>query len=421
MKPWLFVHSLLALVAANPLPGSDLANDQIWSRFIDRHGIMLDFTGLDGSVNLPTPEECREGKPNALGWWTPIENGGMFTGTYLEMTVAHWEVTHSETDANRARQLLQGLFLLNSISEVPGFVGRGVSTDGKSHYAMGSDDQTFPWFLGLWRYYHSGLATDGERKEIRVRLETTASALVKLGWRLPAEAPFGTRGSYAGFEFDATARKLFVLRATHAATGYPDWEKRYREALRERGGKENLSRLEIARQGMRFWYAKRHCWTSASSVGGLRGLWEMEDDPDVKAAFAEGLCASAKLASESLGLALQYDPVKTEAFETDWRKSMLPFWKEQATERDATGIAGKQVAAFRKVSPQRTRECNYIREPASAAWIVSLCPDPEVVRPYVPAIWQVVGRYDYSKLYYSTFFWVVGADWRLQASGLVKQ
>lgn len=29
-------------------------------------------------MSLPTPEECREGRPNALGWWAPNENGAMF-------------------------------------------------------------------------------------------------------------------------------------------------------------------------------------------------------------------------------------------------------------------------------------------------------------------------------------------------------
>jgi hypothetical protein len=62
---------------------------------------------------------------------------------------------------------MEGLHSLNSISDVKGFVGRGVSSDGRSHYPMGSDDQTGPWFIGLWRYYDSGLATDEEKERIR--------------------------------------------------------------------------------------------------------------------------------------------------------------------------------------------------------------------------------------------------------------
>lgn len=50
------------------------ARGEMWRRFVDDYGIIADFTDLDGTVNLPTPEECREGKPNALGWFQPIEN-----------------------------------------------------------------------------------------------------------------------------------------------------------------------------------------------------------------------------------------------------------------------------------------------------------------------------------------------------------
>ena len=56
------------------------AHAEIWRRFVDRHGVMLDFAALDGAVSIPTPEECRLGKPNALGWWSPIENGAFFNG-----------------------------------------------------------------------------------------------------------------------------------------------------------------------------------------------------------------------------------------------------------------------------------------------------------------------------------------------------
>ena len=393
---------------------ADQAHSEIWRRFIDKHGVMLDFTDLDGKVELPTPEECRMGKPNALGWWSPIENGPMFSGTYLEMMVHRWEQTRNPDDAAKARRLLSGLLLMNSVSDTPGFIARGVSTDGRSHFAMGSDDQTFPWYLGLWRFHQSELATDKERAQIQEHFEITTRALLKNIWRIPAEPPFGSRGSYLGYEFDDTARKLFILRAMHAVTGETEWMKRYHRALHEKGGKENQSRLQIAKHGMAYWYSKRHNWTSASSVGGLRGLWEMEEDPEVKAAFAQGLSNSAKLAAKSLALAKEYDPEMTAKFNPDWRAVMLPHWKEQTTAQDAMRIAGRQLAAFRRASPQRDRECNFIREPASAAWIVTLCPDRKIVCPFIPTIQSVIAHYDYSKLYYSTFFWLEGAHWRLK-------
>ncbi len=56
---------------------------------------------------------------------------------------------------------------------------------------MGSDDQTGPWFIGLWRFYDSGLATDEEKDRLRKHLVETTEAIVSLGWNMPAEAPSG--------------------------------------------------------------------------------------------------------------------------------------------------------------------------------------------------------------------------------------
>ena len=98
----------------------------------------------------------------------------------------------------------------------------------------------------------------------------------------------------------------------------------------------------------------------------------------------------------------------------DWRSVMLPHWRKQVTQQDAMQVASRQLSAFRKASPQRDREADFVREPAAAAWIVTLGPDSETVRPHIPAIKRVIARYDYSQLYYSTFFWVEGARWRLK-------
>lgn len=391
------------------------AHGEIWRRFVDEHGILLDFTDLDGKVSLPTPEECREGKPNALGWWAPIENGAMFNGMYLDAALLRWKNSRSEEDAAKARRLMEGLLKLNSISDVKGFVGRGVSTDGVSHYPMGSNDQTLPWIVGLWRYWESGLATPEEKVRIERHLIETIEEIIRLGWKMPAEAPFGTRGTFAGFHFDDAARVLFTLKLMHVLTRDEKWQTLYLRELDERGGEKQLTKREICEAGMAFFYAKTHNWTSCTAVSALRALWEMETDPALKVAYEKGLVASAKLAAESLPLALQFDPQDDSGFDVDWRKRMLPLWKPQRTEHESVALAQEQLRAFMKTSPRRHKETAFIREPTSAAWIVTLCPDQAVVREHQPAIEQVLTRYDYSKLYYSTFFWVEGAYWRLEA------
>lgn len=402
-------------VGVEPAAAAESAHAEIWRRFIDKHGVMLDFTALDGSVPLPTPEECRDGKPNALGWFQPIENGAMFNGLYMDAAVNRWRKTKDKADGDKARRLMEGLLLLASVSDVKGFVARGVSTDGRSHFPMGSDDQTSPWFLGLWRYLESGLATRAERERITAKLVETADVIVGRGWSLPAEEPFGRRGGFAEFRFDAAPRLLFVAKMLHTVTGDRKWDTIYRKALAERGGKDNLTRLEICERGMVFWYAKTHNWTSCTCVGALRGLWEMEQDGAIRAAFARGLEASAELAAKSLTLVAELDPNDKSAFDTDWRTPMLPLWVPQKTEKEAQSLAELQLRAFVKVSPRRNKEAAFVREPTAAAWIVTLAPNPNTIRPHISTIEQVLVRFDYKQLYYSTFFWIEAAWRRLEA------
>ncbi|WP_165069075.1 hypothetical protein [Paludisphaera rhizosphaerae] len=398
-----------AATARSAAEGVEQARGEIRRRFLDRHGVMVDFTGLDGSVDLPTPDECRAGKPNALGWFQPIENGSMFNGLYMDAAVNAWRRSRTEADAAEARRLMEGLLLLNSVSDqAPGFVARGVSTDGRSHFPMGSNDQTGPWFYGLWRYWRDGPATDEERRRIVSHFLATAEAVIRLGWKMPAEPPYPTRGTFAGFGFDDAPRPLFVLRALHAMTGDAAWERRCREMLDERGP-EGRTRREVCERGMVYTYAPTHAWTSCVSVAALRGLWEMEDDPAARAAFARGLAASARLAAGGLPVYARFDPADRSPFTTDWRQSMMPLWKPQADEREAQALAQAQVREFEKASPRRRLENAFIREPTAAAWIVSLAPDADLVRSLATEIARIAAHYDYSKLHYCTFFWIVDA------------
>ena len=405
-----FVRNVGAVDAAL---AAELAHQEIWRRFIDTYGVMIDFADMDGNVSLPTPEECREGKPNALGWWAPIENGAMFNGLYMDAAVNRWKRTKAKEDSDKARKLMEGLLLLNSISDVKGFVGRGVSTDGRSHFPMGSNDQTLPWFLGLWRYLDSGLATEEERQRITKHLVTTAEVIVAMKWQMPAEQPFGKRGGFGGFSFDSAPRLLFTCKLLHAVTGDEKWDKLYLDALVERGGKENRTRLEVCEHGMVFEYAQYRTWTSCTCVGAVRALWEMEKDETIRTAYARGLQASADLAFKSLPMAEKFDNADTSHFEMDWRV-MNKDWKSQQTEQEAQDLAHVQLKNFLKVSPRRAKETEFVREPTSAAWVITLATDATLLKQRRAEVERVISHYDYAKLYYSAFFWVESARERLQ-------
>jgi hypothetical protein len=77
------------------------AHSELWSRLVDSHGIIRDFVG-----ELPTPKDCALGKPNAIGWWSPIEDGPMFTGLYLPAACEHARRSGDAGDKANARRLI---------------------------------------------------------------------------------------------------------------------------------------------------------------------------------------------------------------------------------------------------------------------------------------------------------------------------
>jgi len=257
---------------------ADRIHVEIWRRFIDNANAMLDFTTPDGYYDRPTPRECRECKPNALAWWTPTENGSMFNGYYLDAACSRWKLTRAPADREKAQRLALGLLFLSSVGDTSGFIARGVATDRKTTYPMGSNDQTLPWFYGLWRYLDSGAPDVSERKRIVARMTEVAGALEANGWRMPCTSgsPSRYRGSFNGFSWDSAPRLLFLLRAMEQVTGDNRWGSLYRKAIDERGGSARNSRREVCARGMVFEGRWPHSWTGAGGAISLRALWEME-------------------------------------------------------------------------------------------------------------------------------------------------
>jgi hypothetical protein len=223
---------------------------------------------------------------------------------------------------------------------------------------------------------------------------------------MPAEPPFGVRGGFAGFLYYQAPRLLFVAKMMHAVTGDASWDAAYRTALHERGGPENLSRLELCARGLVYDHGgpgRRHSWTASNCVAAQRALWEMESDATVRAAYALGLERSAVVAMESLPLTQELDPAGLLPFEGDWRK-LNELWEPQPTIAKATEVAEAQSRQLNRLSPRRGQEHRFVREPAFAAWIVTLAPDPASLHTRAPAVGRVLAHLPYERLLYSQFF-----------------
>ena len=392
------------------------AHTEIWRRFVDEHNVVLDYCDLDGRIIRPTPQDCREHKPSALSWGVPNEDGPMFNGLYLDAMCNRWKLTRNETDRQKARRLVDGLLFLASVGSTPGFIARGVATDGKTTYPMGSNDQTTPWLYGLWRYVREGLAEPAERGRLVAKFCEQVKVLDASGWRMPCDGgPSKYRGDFTKPTWESAPRLLFVMKAMYEFTGDPQWQRRYLDAANEKVGKAQRGRLEICRTGMVFdpGQGARHSWTGSEGVICLRALWEMENDLAMRGAYAQGLRASAELSSKSLPICHEFDVNGKEHFEHDWRV-MNEAWRPQDSEAETVAVALAGLKVQHRASPRMHLEKDYVREPCFAAWVVTLCPDNALVLRHRRAILDVINHYRYNRLYLSQFFPVESAWYRLQ-------
>lgn len=395
---------------ASPAQAIAQAHAETWRRFVDEHGIVRDYVG-----ELPTPEDCRLGRPNAIGWWSPIENGPMFTGMYLNAMVERARRTGSAEDKEKARKLSRGLLKCASVSDVPGFVARGVGSDGKCHYPLSSDDQMHPWFLGLHAYLRSDIPTADERAILMAKVREVAGVLESNGWQVPSDGAFKGqfRGGFKGEHFRDAARYLYLLRATHEMTGDAVWLARYHKALAEKPEKSAESRAEICALGcprdLSFipHIEKGQLWIYVGTQTGLAWLASVETEPAVKAAYRQGLSVNARFASPAVATHAQFDNADQKAFgSADWR-AVYATWFPQPTQAEAARLAA--IVDHKKRGPRKNYEASLMRNPLAGAAIVALAGDPADRA----AVLKAVGHYDYSRLNMAEFFFAEAAYYAL--------
>jgi endo-1,4-beta-xylanase len=405
------MKELTATVA--PSRAIERAHAETWKRFVDEHGIVRDYVG-----DLPTPEDCRVGKPNAIGWWSPIENGPMFTGMYLSAMVERARRSGAAADKEQARKLSQGLLKCASVSDVPGFVARGVGSDGKCHYPLSSDDQMHPWFLGMHAYLQSDIPTTDERKVLVAKVREVADALESYGWKVPCDGAFkgDFRGGFKGEHFRDVVRYLHMLRATYEITGEAVWLERYRKALGEKPDKSAETRREVCALGcprdLSFipTIQKGQFWIYVGTQAGLARLAAVETDHVVQAAYRKGLAVNAAFAVPAAESYARFDNADQGFFGTaDWRAAN-PTWFPQPTQKEAERLA--KIVDYKKRGPRKNYEAMWMRHPLAAAAVVALAGDPAGR----PAVLKAVSHYDYAKLNMAEFFFAECAYYALPES-----
>ena len=405
----------------------DRANRELWARFIDkRFHTFYDYAGLDGEVLLPTADELRQGKPNAYGWSLPNENGAFFGGIYLAGLCSRWAVRQSDNDRQEARAIADGLMRLAEVSDVPGFVARGLALDGVSYPICGSDDQTWPWIYGLWRYLETDLPDDAQRERIAAKVIEVVAAVRDNGWEMPCDpAAFGNRGEWGRPTPVDAPRLLHACAIAYQLTGDADWLQTYRTLRDEPHGEVGRTRLDVCRQGFDYvapggvarYPLSPPFWTSASSVAGMVALAEMDEDAAAREAYRQGARRCAALAAPHIARWQGIDLDAPLTYDVDWRW-LNETWHPHHGIPETTELANQHIHAWHQHSPRDGHEDEHIREPLFAAWIVAMAGDETLFESCRNEIRAALTAWDPARLYTSLFLVAVNVYFDGVARGL---
>ena len=365
-------------------------------KFVGPAGLLLDYLG-----EIPTARDCAECRPNAKGWWTPIENGPMFTAPWLVAVCRRAEASGLAEDRALARRLAEGLLRAAALSKTPGFIARGEGAERGSHYPVGSMDQTLPWFYGLYAYQKSGVADPEVADNARKTMLAVADAIANNGWKCPCEAPFDAEscGDFrnGGDHFRNAVHGLFLFRIL-GELAPKRYGGLYAEMARTKSAKCDLTRLEVCARGYEIDIPVLPnlepdlLWIYVCAQGCLRELARLEPGEQ---AFARGLKANAKRAAPFMALRENYDNSTEVPFRyANWRTGYT--WREQKTIADSDRVSRTGDKAI--LGTRKNFERAYMTAPLSAAAICALAGESprEVAR--------TLAHYDYATLNLSEFF-----------------
>lgn len=409
------VWTLLAAMGLGEEPAPDFTDaqllakaDQAWQvsrqRFFDeRTDLFYDFVcSFDPArrwSGLPTPEEIARQFPNRNGWGTGMEDCAISSGVMLSMLCDRFEATGDAALGEPAREVFAGMVLLGTLSPSEGFVLRGICpADGKSHYCESSRDQ-YTWYAyGLWRYYRSPLASDGEKAVLRKIIAAICSRLER---NVVPENDYhigredGTFDGLVDKMWENAAHEVARLPMIYAIgadiTGDAHWRTLAERFIPEAIEKSTGDSTKIA-------YALLQEQVS------LEALYLLETSPERKEQWLGVMELVADRARPFLARCTQYQAMDAVDVNLDWRT-----WPP----RNSGGY----------LVPQRPEVCERddraVRQPAEAALVLLLCPKPSLAPDEVRLLRRMIGQVDYAKSVWYGLYYTQAVYWRAVRLGVL--
>lgn len=251
--------------------------------------------------HLPTVEEVKASKPNVCGWGTGMEDGALNGGAYLAGMVYRYEVTGQLDHAEDARKIYEGLRLLGTISERKGFIARSVLPDGKTYYTNSSVDQYTMYVCGLYTYYHSSIATEKEKAQIRLIMHNICTRIEDDGFDniLTNVGKPALVSEIGAFRHDRSSRLLEMYRVGYDMTGDTHWLDIYQEKLAE----NHYTRLRNITTPF-----KQNVYGILQNQASLILLLELETSLPIKASYLEAMRLNTNLVSDRVTMFREYNP-----------------------------------------------------------------------------------------------------------------
>ena len=417
MKNLLFACLLLLPAIHAGAQNIEQAWDMVWSRFylpkVQTFGDYLSsYEKGKEQAHLPTADEVKRQYPNPCGYSTGMEDGAILGGAMLSVLCDRFEVTKDESLREKAAGVFAGLQRCVTVHGVKGFVARNVCPeDGTSTYINSSRDQVTHFVHGLWQYYHSPLADEGARQQIRVILADVAERMI--AFVMPEN----------DFDFcrsDATRCPLGICRMwkvqAHEAARLPmiyaaAWDVTKSDRYREQWRKYAATAIEqSANPG-----ENKPAYALLQMQCSLELLHALEPDLELKTQLHAHMLRVRDLAAKRFTSVLaqiaKKSPEEMQMLGPDWRK--VPEWKNQK------GYSNPQWGPFREI-------WHLTREAGESALILLMVDSPTLTTEQRSALQKLFRSFDYAHnascglVYHLAAYWKVrrycSIDWQSKPS-----
>lgn len=370
--------------------------------------------------HLPTVEEVRRQFPNPLGWGTGMEDSAISGGVWLAIVCDRFDATGDWGMKAYADKVWDGMALLMKVTKSPGFLPRSVCpADRESHYIDSSRDQYTHYCHGLWRFYHSPLADDGQRAAMRRIMTDICSRMER---NVTAENDYslcredGKPGvvdkmwEVKGHEW---ARLPMIYLIGWDLTGDEHWRDMYRKYA-----------WKAARESTDSPITFRVAYAYQQAVFSLEPLVALErEDPNLQAAWLRAMeFYAGRMEGFTWTCLNNYKPLNVADYDMDWRRwerKPMPVHDRKPPADGSFYLVFPNRVAWDFETRRASGEAEWIREPCEAVLSQLMVPGRPLPKDQLDLFKHLMLRTDFDACITYSLFYPVAAYWRAVKLGLV--